>query len=709
MIDDGVEEVCPSEDLFVQMIQGELSAAEKQALNEHIERCPFCEQLVFELADLMSHYSHAGSETISGNLLPEVLESTSHTKVPALDGYELREIIGAGGMGVVYRAHDDTLDRDVAVKVIRADLLHSNPGSETLSKRLIQEARMLARIEHPNVVSIYDASFHGDHLYIVMALVQGETLDHYVFGHELEWQAIVELYVQVCQGLVAAHQQGIVHRDVKPSNILIDVQGRAILTDFGLARAAMESAGESRSGGQLSTSLTRQGMVLGTPAFMPPEQHLGGRADERSDIFALCASLFWSVYRCRPFEGDSIEEVALNACSGELREISKDKILYAPLFDVLQKGMSRRKEDRYASVQELIDALEEVLRGSHQQSKPGGWWVAVVLVSGVLIAGLVMVPTQGRESQDEVGSVKQEEVKQPSVSSLAPEHVEQEEPGVDIAPVVAFALERVNVALDRGAEEHLRVASTQQRVAKPVSSTVAVTRPRKASPGVVASASAASKEDGTESRSDEQLGKLLVSAQARVNRAVEMQDVKACRAALEPIRDVPERSRSLLWMYEAFCLELEGKCDEAKQRYIRAYEVIAPGMDMTGFLEGRESMCRPPKSESAKYLSWRSIPFYVRNVSICKRNANEIINALSVPSIWDDVMHREDERLSIRNGLETGLKCIARSTEDTCELARDMAEMASRLSSVSSDIREDDIKDRLTRFYGEEKTGACIQ
>src|SRR5688572_26549620 len=192
--------------------------------------------------------------------------------------YRVLRWVGAGGMGVVFAAHDPELGRDVAVKVV-----HGRSG-------LRREAQALAKLTHPNVVSVHDVGCDGDVVYIVMQLVDGATIDEWIRARALDQTAIVALYVQAGRGLAAAPDAGLVHRDFKPSNVLVDRDGTVRVTDFGLARG---------EGGD--------GEVSGTPAYMAPEQFALEPISAATDQFGFCVSLWEALTGARPFPGEGVD------------------------------------------------------------------------------------------------------------------------------------------------------------------------------------------------------------------------------------------------------------------------------------------------------------------------------------------------------------------------------------------------------------------
>ena len=215
---------------------------------------------------------------------------------PATVGrYRILGEIGRGAMGAVYRAEDPKLGRQVAVKMISAAVAAGEDRDE-IAARFEREARVAARLQHPNVVAVYDAGSEADSLFLVMELVDGDPLSRrLVRGEFPSTDDALELAAQAADALAAAHESGVIHRDVKPGNLLIDRSGRVKVSDFGVAKAVGEK-----------TDLTRTGMMVGSPAYMAPEQVKGMQLDGRSDLFSLGVVLFEMILRRKPFPADTV-------------------------------------------------------------------------------------------------------------------------------------------------------------------------------------------------------------------------------------------------------------------------------------------------------------------------------------------------------------------------------------------------------------------
>ncbi len=298
-----------------------------------------------------------------------------------IDRYAVLRKLGQGGMGVVYVAYDENLDRKVALKLLRGNLSKDERGRA----RMLREAQALARLSHPNVVQVHEIGQYNDHVYVAMEYVDGQTLDRWLAAKDRSWREVLEVLTEAGRGLEAAHAAGLVHRDFKPANLLIGRDGRARVLDFGLARSVHEQPSnpgvspiadivetaehrvleESRSQDELaghSTSafnkmLTVTGALLGTPAYMAPEQHLGQPADALSDQFSFCVVLYESLFHQRPFRGGSRTEYAMRVTEGEFEAPPVNSGVPVWLRKVVLRGLSPKAGDRWPSMTELLAEL----------------------------------------------------------------------------------------------------------------------------------------------------------------------------------------------------------------------------------------------------------------------------------------------------------------------------------------------------------------
>jgi serine/threonine protein kinase len=259
--------------------------------------------------------------------------------------YEVLERIGRGGMGVVYRARDEAMGRDVALKVLMADL-EDDPDIRT---RFYREAEAAARLSHPNIITIFDVGEDGDRFFIVMELLRGATLKDFLKqsdGARIERK--LDLMIQLCAGLGAAHNASIYHRDIKPGNIFVRADGLLKILEFGVARLA-------------SSSMTAAGFIVGTPDYMSPEQARGADIDGRSDIFSLGGVFYYMLTGRKPFPANDLPTLFHQIQS---QDAPPPLGVDAPpsLATAIMKALSKKRETRYQTCQELMADLELIRR-----------------------------------------------------------------------------------------------------------------------------------------------------------------------------------------------------------------------------------------------------------------------------------------------------------------------------------------------------------
>jgi tetratricopeptide (TPR) repeat protein len=294
-------------------------------------------------------------------------------------------VLGRGGMGVVMRARDTELDREVAIKVLAPG--QRDAADSTGQQRLQREAQAMARLVHPNVVKVYDTGESDGARYIVMELVEGTTLRRWLASEDRTREAIVTAFVAAGRGLAAAHAAGLVHRDFKPENVLIGSDGWPQVTDFGLVATGVRVEGAALGASGVSQGLTFEGAVLGTPAYMAPEQWNAGEVDARADLFAFCVALWEALYGERPFAGATGAELKANVVAGRIRAAPGDKDVPAHLEALVRRGLAVNREDRWPSMTALLAALDRKRRPR--------WPIAMAALAGVaVIAGVAWVGTR---------------------------------------------------------------------------------------------------------------------------------------------------------------------------------------------------------------------------------------------------------------------------------------------------------------------------
>ena len=269
--------------------------------------------------------------------------------------YEIIERLGRGGMGTIFKAHDPVLDRFVAVKVISTDV----EITDELRARFFREAKACARLSHPNIVTVYAMGDDDGQLFIVMELLEGEELKHLIAQRKvLALQDKLSIMVQVCDGLHYAHQNGIVHRDIKPGNIFLLPGGQVKILDFGIAQMANAEGG-----------LTRAGLIMGSVRYMSPEQ-VRGRVDHRSDIFSLGAVLYEFLSMRPPFTGKDPVRLLEQLRTEEPPALDQlDPTIPSELAAVVARAMRKDPAERFADLEQMRSQLEEVQRGLTEEAR----------------------------------------------------------------------------------------------------------------------------------------------------------------------------------------------------------------------------------------------------------------------------------------------------------------------------------------------------
>jgi tetratricopeptide (TPR) repeat protein/predicted Ser/Thr protein kinase len=328
-----------------------------------------------------------GDPTVSADAAEgEAAHGSTLPRGYALGRYIILSELGSGGMGVVYMALDPELDRRVAVKLLR-----NEEASEGARVRLLREAQALARLSHPNVVTIHDVGEHEGQIYIAMEYVEGSTLTQWCKAPRT-WKQVLDTLVRAGEGLAAAHEGRLVHRDFKPDNVMVGRDGRVRVMDFGLARGQVADAGEVEStlpGGRAKEDappdpgVTRGTGVVGTPAYMSPEQHRGDAVDARTDQFSFCVTLWEALYGQRPFAGEQLPALVMNVLGGIVREPPSDRGVPSWLRRAIERGLRVDRTERYESMNALLEAIEQ-----HRRRARNGRRLAVAL-AGLGVAALV--------------------------------------------------------------------------------------------------------------------------------------------------------------------------------------------------------------------------------------------------------------------------------------------------------------------------------
>jgi len=361
------------------------------------------------------------------------LLSLVHEELPELEPgaavgrYLVVDTLGRGGMGVVYRAYDPELDRRVAIKLLA---VAKRDRDDVARARLVREGQALAQLSHPNVVGVFDVGHFEDAVFIAMEYVEGSTLGAWIRDTEPSQAQVIDALVAAGRGLQAAHDVGLVHRDVKPGNILVGRDGRVRVADFGIARVATPDApassvtdsvderasttqttgeptdedsaeqfggasgissesfpsGVSTGQKMLATPLTMAGAVIGTPAYMSPEQHGGVTTTERSDQFSYCVAFYEAVYGERPFGSSRSRKYKMRVLAGKIEPAARDAGVPGWLRKILLRGLSAHPGDRFPSMQALLDAIDRG-RGARANWMRGA---GAVLATAAVVAAVAV-------------------------------------------------------------------------------------------------------------------------------------------------------------------------------------------------------------------------------------------------------------------------------------------------------------------------------
>ncbi|MFO0928498.1 MAG: protein kinase [Gemmataceae bacterium] len=420
---------CPDPALFARLAAGQLSAGESEALLAHLERCPTCSTLVGGLAvndtlaellrearpvageppdgrvaELIARLSRARpEETPSSHADAEVTADTAQLPSPVAAGerfpflapsqaadelgrvgpYRVLEVVGTGGMGVVFRAEDPHLRRPVALKVMLPVLA----ANETARARFLREAQACAGIRHDHIVAVYQVGDTNGVPYLAMEFLDGETLDSRLHREgKLPTAEVVRIGREMAQGMAAAHKRGLIHRDIKPANVWLEAEsGRVKILDFGLARSAGQDA-----------ALTHQGAIVGTPAYMAPEQGQGKPVDPRADLFSLGCVLYRMAAGQAPFVGtDLISTLMAVSTQHPPSPRQLNTTVPAELSDLIMSLLAKEPDRRPSSAAAVIERLDRIPIAPIAKSRPHRRrWIAAAAVA-LLLAGLAGLGASG--------------------------------------------------------------------------------------------------------------------------------------------------------------------------------------------------------------------------------------------------------------------------------------------------------------------------
>ena len=321
--------------------------------------------------------------------------------------YVILNLVGRGGMGEVYAAYDPQLDRKVALKLLH-ETATGGAAVQTARERLLREAKAIARLSHPNVVVVHDAGaiddpVHGDRVFLAMEFIEGDTLAAWLGAAPRTWRAIRDVFAAAGDGLAAAHEAGLVHRDFKPQNVMVGRDGLVRVMDFGLASessvieignaAPLDFAGAGVAPTSHTVALTRTGVLLGTPLYMAPEQFLAHPTDARTDQFSFCVALHEALYGERPFPSESFSVLVKAVVSGRVREPAQKTRAPSFLRKLLLRGLEKDPAARYPSMQALLEVLRH---DPIRRRRTLAMGAAAALVALAASAGMQRITTRGQ-------------------------------------------------------------------------------------------------------------------------------------------------------------------------------------------------------------------------------------------------------------------------------------------------------------------------
>jgi hypothetical protein len=397
---------CVDPNTAAEFLDGLLSVDLASGVESHMARCADCRRLIGALAQSSRHPIDTDPDPDPPDdsdraALASTVDRANGRRRPTTEGDALAEgarvgrfmvlkRLGAGGMGVIYAAYDPHLDRKVALKFLRGDVVEGSHHSADARARLIGEAQAIARVTHPNILSVYDVGEIDDQVYVAMEFVDGVTLTRWLRKEPRSWREIRAVFLEAAEGLAAAHDGDIVHRDFKPENVMITGGDRVVVMDFGLARSAAEEREptpitEEERPSALGASLTRTGAILGTPRYMAPEQFDGRIADARSDQFSFCVALYEALYMTYPFYSETAAQLTARLpVADQLRPVERERTVPAYLRAAVLRGMCYDPADRFGSMRELMSAIRD--RVSRRVRWIGAGAIVAVAAAALLAA-----------------------------------------------------------------------------------------------------------------------------------------------------------------------------------------------------------------------------------------------------------------------------------------------------------------------------------
>lgn len=357
--------------------------------SKHVAGCGVCNAKLESLRTISLEATYHSGEIA----LPGDFGTAASLDIGAQVGrYTILERIGSGGMGEVYAAYDPQLDRRVALKLLRPD--RARRGGDGRA-RLLREAQAMARLSHPGVVAVHDVGVIGEEVFVAMEFVDGTTLGEWLSAQPRSVDEVIALFIEAGEGLAAAHDAGLVHRDFKPSNVLIGKDGRVRVVDFGLARTARVDGRtvdpvvlpnlpvDALGAPVLHTPLTHDGAIVGTPGYMAPEQLRGEVIDPRVDQFSFCAALYEGLYGRRPFEGATLRDLMQATLAGLDPDAHDEGRVPPRIHRTLARGLSPEMDQRFSDMRALLAELSPQQKRSRLTT--GGWAIAISSLLAVVV------------------------------------------------------------------------------------------------------------------------------------------------------------------------------------------------------------------------------------------------------------------------------------------------------------------------------------
>lgn len=569
---------CPDENTILEYLDGTSSPKDRRAIEEHVDRCGLCAELLVELGIAAAHD-----------------ESSSSEAAATMGRYVLGETLGRGGMGMVMRAWDTQLERDVAIKTLKHDWSEDTLTNDHLSRRLMREARALAKINHPNILTIHEVFEQDGELCLVTEYIDGERLDTWLEREAPTAARRLDVWLQVIEALAHAHSHGVIHRDIKPSNIMITrSEQRPIVIDFGLATAPERA----RSGAAPSAALTQRGSALGTPAFMSPEQHMGHAATPASDIFSVCASIYFSLYGVRPFGGTNARQIAMRAYSGELTPVDRAR---APkkLLGVLIVGLSPAPEDRFESLSSLADALRAARQSGRSNSTP------YILIAGLLgLVGAALFTTSHTTSTSTLIARTEPSLQatsqhhEPTTPPARAHQTESKDEGMTSATSAAH--EQIDDALADAA----KIKPPPRQQTRALTSSLTNNRATRAGEGGAhrLAGAAPSTHAANAEESKEDLRVRLFKEAQRAMDAGYLHNTKRC---FELVAKYKRGFDSSIDIARGLCLMVSGACEAGEKLMSEGFQTtLTPELSKTNARTMAKQYCRPPEG-TTEHFFWK--------------------------------------------------------------------------------------------------------